>query len=215
MIRLILFDNDGTLSDSVPTCRDATNVALAEAGLKPVSMMDIAKGMRLETVLRMMEHAGTEDRRLGEKLSASFYDHWEAISDETLLFPGIPELLETLADSGISMGIVSNNRSDVVTRVMSSGGIVKHFPVIIGEDNAEETKPGPGGLLQACRLCGFPPEETVYVGDGPSDSLAARAAGIISIGVCWNTHDVADISSMGFDRLIDKPSELPGCLPKP
>ena len=212
MIRLTLFDNDGTLSDSIPTCRQATNKALAGAELNPVSMTDIAKGMRLETVLRMMEHAGTDDRRLGEELAVSFYDHWEAISDETQIFPGIPDLLDVLADSGMLLGIVSNNRSDAVTRVMNSGGIMKYFPLIIGEDNADEPKPAPGGLLQACRTLGVSPVETVYIGDGPSDPLAARAAGITSIGVRWNTHDVADITAMGFDHLIARPEELPELL---
>ena len=63
-------------------------------------------------------------------------------------------------------------------------------------------------LLQACRLCGVLPEEAVYVGDGPSDAIAARAAGMPSVGITWNSHDPADVRSMGFDVLIDKPSEL-------
>lgn len=208
MIKLLLFDNDGTLSDSVPRCQQATNYALAEAGFPGVSTAETAEGMRLETVLRMMSHAGSDDRDLGRQLAASYHRHSSPLVDETLLFPGISEMLESLSVSGYAMGIVSNNLSNTVERVLRANNVISHFPVIIGEDNADETKPRPEGLLQACRLCGYGAEVSVYVGDGPSDALAARAAGVISVGVRWNTHDPIDVSAMGFDYLIDSPGEL-------
>lgn len=212
MIKLVLLDNDGTLSDSVPRCQQATNYALAEAGFPGVSTAETAEGMRLETVLRMMSHAGSEDTDLGRRLGASYHRYSSPLVDETLLFPGIQEMLQSLSAAGYAMGIVSNNLSNTVERVLRANNVISHFPVIVGEDNAEETKPRPEGLLQACRLCGFSVEETVYVGDGPSDALAARAAGIISVGVTWNTHDPADVGAMGFDYLIDSPGELKSLL---
>lgn len=208
MIKLVLLDNDGTLSDSVPSCRQATNSALAEAGFPPVSIAETAEGMRLETVFRMMSHAGSDNPDLGRQLAASYYRYTSPLVDEILLFPGVPEMIQSLSASGYALGIVSNNLSDTVERVLRANNVISSFPVIVGEDNAEETKPRPEGLLQACRLSGFRPDETVYVGDGPSDSLAAEAAGIISVGVKWNTHDKADVSAMGFDYLIDTPADL-------
>ena len=73
MIMCILFNHDGTLADSVPQCRTASNLALADAGLPAVSRQDIADGMRLETVLRMLRHANTEDPNLGRTLPLSFH----------------------------------------------------------------------------------------------------------------------------------------------
>jgi len=60
--------------------------------------------MRLETVLRMMNHAGTDDRELGRELAASYHRHFSPLVDETLLFPGIPEMLESLSAAGYAMG---------------------------------------------------------------------------------------------------------------
>jgi hypothetical protein len=68
------------------------------------SAAETAEGMRLETVFRMMNHAGTDDRDLGRQLVASYHRHSSPLVDETLLFPGIPEMLESLSAAGHAMG---------------------------------------------------------------------------------------------------------------
>ena len=106
------------------------------------------------------------------------------------------------------MGIVSNNISFVVDRVLRGNNIRHYFSVLIGEDNAEQTKPGPGGLLQACRIMGVDPDTCVYVGDSLSDCDSAAAAGMKSIGVTWNEHDPVDVRTLGFTTTIDSMDEL-------
>ena len=92
--------------------------------------------------------------------------------------------------------------------VLSQNQIRSFFSLIVGEDNAEETKPGPGGLLQACRLLDVKPVNSLYVGDSLSDSVAAEAAGMPSIGVKWNHHDKVDIDTLGFTFTVNTPDEI-------
>ena len=208
MKQAILFDNDGTLSDSVPICQEATNQVLTDLGFSPVTLIQISAGMRLETPLRMMEHAGIDDIALGRIMSDEYYLHAQPLAEKTKIFPGIAEMLEQLVDAGFKLGIVSNNRTSFISRVLEANGITCLFSVVIGDDNAEEIKPLPGGLLQACRILEVKPEDAVYVGDGPSDVKAAAAASIRSIGACWDSFAREKIRHMGFDRLVETPADV-------
>ncbi|MDF1566889.1 MAG: HAD family hydrolase [Spirochaetaceae bacterium] len=113
-----------------------------------------------------------------------------------------------LHDAGIQMGIVSNNRQLVIERVLEANGIADYFMFVIGEDTADEPKPAPGGILQACRRFGVDTEACLMVGDSMSDSLAASAAKMRSVGVSWNHHDTTPVETMGFSVTIEHPEEL-------
>ncbi len=207
-IKVILFDNDGTLSDSVTTVIEATNTVLEERGYEPGSDEDIIDGMRVKTTLRMLNHIGRDDKKLGTTLADEYYAAFFSIIHRIKLFDGITDCLNLLTERGFVLGIVSNNASDIVETVLTQNQIRLFFSIIIGEDNAEETKPGPGGLQQACRMLKIKPEECMYVGDSLSDSAAAEAAGIPSIGVKWNHHDKADIDTLGFTYTVTTPDEI-------
>ncbi len=208
MMRVVLFDNDGTLSDSVPTVIQATNQALSARGYAPNTDEEIIDGMRFKTSERMLRHIGSDDKKLGIILAEDYYAAFFSSISRVKLFDGIADCLNRLRTQEITLGIVSNNASDIVETVLSQNGIRSHFSILIGEDNAEETKPGPGGLLQACRLLDIKPDQCIYVGDSLSDSLAAEAAGMPSIGVEWNHHDNVDISSLSFTYTVETPDKI-------
>lgn len=206
--KVILFDNDGTLSDSVPTVIQATNQALAAKGYAPNTDEEIIDGMRIKTSSRMLKHIDSNDKKIGEALAEDYYSAFFSRINGIKLFNGIADCLNLLRAQTLTLGIVSNNASNIVDTVLTQNGIRSHFSIIIGEDNAEETKPGPGGLLQACRLLGVQPSQCIYIGDSLSDSLAAEAAGMPSIGVKWNHHDKIDIDSLGFTYTVDTPDKI-------
>ena len=206
--RVILFDNDGTLSDSVTTVIEATNMVLAARGYSPSPDEEIIDGMRIKTTLRMLNHVGNSDENLGTSLANDYYAAFFSIIGRIELFEGVAACLKTFIDRSYVLGIVSNNASDIVDTVLSQNQIRSFFSLIVGEDNAEETKPGPGGLLQACRLLDVKPENSLYVGDSLSDSVAAEAAGMPSIGIKWNHHDTVDIDTLGFTFTVDTPDEI-------
>jgi len=208
MMRAVLFDNDGTLSDSIPTVIQATNQALSARGYARNTDEEIIDGMRFKTSERMLRHIGGDDKELGRILAEDYYAAFLSSISRIKLFDGITDCLNLLRTQGITLGIVSNNASDIVDTVLSQNGIRPYFSIIIGEDNAEETKPGSGGLLQACRLLDIQPGQGIYVGDSLSDSLAAEAAGMPSIGVKWNHHDKVDIDSLGFTYTVDTPENI-------
>lgn len=92
-----------------------------------------------------------------------------------VLAPGVPEILEQLSETGIRLGIVSNNYPAVRT-VLENMGIGKFFDPIIISEEAGLCKPDPAILELACSRAGVQPEQSLYVGDHPFDILCAHAA---------------------------------------
>ncbi|MDF1566890.1 MAG: HAD hydrolase-like protein [Spirochaetaceae bacterium] len=83
---VILFDNDGTLTDSIPAVARATNAALLSHGFSEVSIEEVADGMRYETVRRMACHARITDDVLALTLSRDFYQQLEKAVESVRLF---------------------------------------------------------------------------------------------------------------------------------
>lgn len=207
-IQTIIFDNDGTLSNSIPVIIRATNIALASAGFVSSPDEEIIDGMQIGTVLRMKNHIKSNDDEMADYLTSEFYRQMDLLIGEIPAFPGVSDCLKDLEEKSYPMGLVSNNRCSVIERVLTGNKIRNYFSIIIGEDNAVETKPGPGGLLQACREMDAAPECCVYVGDSETDARSSAAAGMKSIGVTWNTHDAVDVRTLGFTATIDNINQL-------
>ena len=80
------------------------------------------------------------------------------------------------------VGALSNAAVAYVERVLAVHRLQGHFCVLHGADDVPAPKPAPDGLILCCKELGQDPAHVVYVGDSPSDGLAARAAGMKSIG---------------------------------
>jgi phosphoglycolate phosphatase-like HAD superfamily hydrolase len=81
------------------------------------------------------------------------------------------------------------------------------FKVALGADEVPAAKPAADGLLLCCERLGVDPENSVYVGDSPTDGQAARAAGMKSIGVLWGAGEEAALTA-SFDVVVPDVPEL-------
>ncbi len=176
----VLFDLDGTLIDSKKDIASAANAARLHFGMEPLP---------LETVMGYIgwgiEHLnqktlGTEDpKRLAEGLEvlkAYYRDH---CVDQTVIYPGVMELLKNLKDRGVKMGLVSNKPHEFTLITLEKLGLAPYFVVALGADVVANKKPHPEPLLSALKQMGVSPGESVMIGDSPVDVEAARAAGML------------------------------------
>lgn len=85
-------------------------------------------------------------------------------------------------------GALSNACTAYVNAVIEVNQLSNIFSIGLGPDQVPAPKPAPDGLLQMARQLHVSPDRCVYVGDSPSDGLAASAAGMFSIGVTWGSH---------------------------
>ena len=180
----VIWDVDGTLADSTNLGFTSTNAVLVEAGLSSITLADYMRGTRYATPQRLAWHAtGDITAPCGVELGAAFDRHYIALVSPTTasFFPGVARLVAAVAAAGKSQAVLSNACGEYARAVMDVNDVTRHMVRIDGADDAPAVKPAPDGLLAQCAFFQWTPETCVYVGDSPSDGVAARAAGMMSV----------------------------------
>lgn len=217
----ILFDWDGTLSDSIALVTAATNEVLARHGFDLLGEDAIHDGMQHPTAERFAYHLGWEMSEPEHAArAAQIADEFYAAADRlghiyTKLYPGVREMLDEIVSRGLPMGIVTNNRNGVIVALLRHLKLDRHFPVVIAEENVALPKPDPEGVRIAAGLLGASVERTVFVGDSRSDAEAAANAGAIGIGIAWQAASIVHTRPGTYEHVIELPSDLIDALPDP
>lgn len=213
--RAILYDVDGTISDSFMLGFKATDEVLKSEGYSSITEDTYHQGTRYTTPQRFAWHAtgDPEDTSgVGDKLGSLFDDYYvKLVSKDTApLYDGIDSMLRSLPKdyADLKQGALSNACGAYVQAVMKANNLEDLMGVMKGADEVPEAKPKGGGLLMCSEIINVSPDECVYVGDSPTDGHAAKAAGYYcSVGVTWGSHPAQTVRA-AFDYTVSSVSEL-------
>src|SRR5262249_4242068 len=182
----VIFDLDGTLADTLGDIAAAMNRTLRAHGF-PVHPVDAYRTFVGEGVRRLVERAlppGTEDRR--EAFLAAYQaDYAEHMLDVTVLFPGIPAVLDALGRAKVPVAVLSNKTDGATRRLVETLCGRWDIRETMGERPGVPRKPDPAAALSLADARGAPPERVTLVGDTAVDMLTARSAGMRPVGVLW------------------------------
>lgn len=205
----VIFDLDGTLTDTLADLRNSVNFALNRFGFPERTTGEIrafiGNGVKRLVFLSVPENT-PED--ISEKCLAFFKEHYAANSlVETKPYDGITNMLKKLKDNNIKTAVVTNKMHSAAV------DIVKFFfedliDVTVGQVDGMAQKPSHDGIYKALEFLGISKESAVYVGDSEVDCITARNAGIPCIGVTWGFRDRDVLISNGADCIADNPSEI-------
>ncbi|GAB3587871.1 HAD family hydrolase [Calidifontibacter terrae] len=202
---VVLFDFDGTLADTIALIVDSYHHTLSTAGLPAVDEVEVRSwiGRPLQPVFEQ-RYPGR-----GEELTA-VYREWNLDHHDALIRPveGITDLLHQLRNNGVQLGVVSSKRTDLVEQGLAAVGLDTAISVLAGMDDTTSHKPDPAPLLHAATTLSARPEDCVYVGDADVDILAARAAGMASIGVTWGAGDPVVLRGLRPNAVVDSAPRL-------
>jgi len=205
----IIFDHDGTLVNSIEAVIICSNLTLREFGYPECTADEIKRGMAFPTAERFSGHSGCNNHEILDRMSAFFY---RSMNDEGIeylkIYPGIPEVLDRLANAGFSMGMVSNNQGIFIRKAAARLRYSYDLEIILGEENIRKPKPSPDGLLQACAGLDGCPDKSWYIGDAATDYHAAMAAGMRCGLVTWGAHPEKELVSCGADAIFRSPKEM-------
>lgn len=227
-----IFDIDGTIADSWRLGFDATQVVLENNNIPVITEELYHECTKYSTPIRLAYHAGLEpsDEQfsiVGERLAKEFDDLYVGlVTTETAgFYKGIDELLYDIAkiDADVRIAALTNAcvaYAHAVLKVncpkISNGsqndGIYEKFRSIHGADTVPQPKPKPDGLYKCCEEIGLEPHQCVYIGDSPSDGVAAKAAGCLAIGVLYGSHSMESLKNAPFDYLCADVNELKSLL---
>lgn len=211
--RAVLFDLDGTLADTAPDLAAAVNKLRRDRGLDEIgyeALRPVASaGAR--GLIGAAFGLGPDDERY-EELRIAFLDNYAAaIAVESVLFPGVPELLAAISEAGIAWGIVTNKAARFTEALIPHIGL-HHAACVISGDTTAHPKPHPAPLLEAARRLSIPPTECWYVGDDLRDILAGRAAGMATVAAAWGYCGLTEPTQWGADALAHTATDVSKAL---
>lgn len=207
--KAIIFDLDGTLTDTLCDLMLSTNYALRAMGW-PERTLDEVRRFVGNGVRRLMEQAvpaDTEEEEF-EECFQIFQEHYvKHCQDHTSLYPGIAELLVELKSRGYKLAIVSNKLQKGVDELYHAF-FQDTIQVAIGERKDVRRKPMPDMVNLALKELEVTAEECIYVGDSEVDMATARNAGLPCISVLWGFRDQDYLREIGAFRMVSVPAEI-------
>jgi len=209
--RLVVFDLDGTLIDSIGDIAVSANQTLVEAyGESARLSRDVVRGFvghgaRL-LIERCLGAAGKPEADIGRVFERFLAIYGSRLTETTRLYPGMSEALDRL-ESSSRLAVLTNKPGAMSRTIVKDLGLAGRFMAVIGGDDLTTKKPDPEGLLKIAAEAGVGPEETALVGDSAVDVRTARNAGAISIGVLWG-YDREGVTAEKPDLLLADPRDL-------
>ena len=207
--RLVLFDLDGTLLDTLDDLSEAVNHALRLRGL-PLQTSDEYMKMVGHGVRNLVKQALPEDKQADEALIdaalADFKTYYTAHIDvHTHPYPGMQELVMSLHKAGVFLAVTSNKFQEGADYLIHKFFPGIPFAAILGNRPGFPLKPDPQIVGEVLRRTGIKPEDAVLVGDSPTDMKTAANGGIASIAVTWGYRPMKGLPGL---TVVDTPEEL-------
>jgi phosphoglycolate phosphatase len=204
------FDLDGTLLDTSGDLAATLNRVLAEDG-RPALPLERILGMVGRGVHALLEQAvaatGGGDASVVDLLHPRFVQTYVAhIAEHSRPYPGLLDALDTLAERGVTLAVVTNKLEALTLPLLEATGLLPRFACVIGGDTLGPgtAKPSPAPILEMVRRCGGP---AAFVGDSIYDVQAAQAAGLPVIACSFGFSRVP-VATLGAEAVIDSFAEL-------
>lgn len=182
--RVVLFDLDGTLVDSIELIVRAAEYAFSNVMGRAAPRAEIMAGIGRPLMQQFGAYAESEEQL--EALIAAYrvyqLEHHDVLTQP---YDGVNDAVRGLKDGGRSLGVVTSKTEPLAHRAISHIGLEGCFEIVVGIESTTRHKPEPEPLHFAMERLGALPAETIYVGDSPFDLQAARAARVASIAVTW------------------------------
>jgi phosphoglycolate phosphatase len=215
MVKAILFDLDGTLADTAPDLGHALNRQRVARGLPalPIEVIRTEASAGARGLLGLGFNIKPSDAGY-DAMRTEFLDFYsERLCHETMLFPGIMELLDELDGRGVQWGIVTNKPARFTLPLVGELGLRTRAACIISGGDTTHSKPHPEPLLAASKAMTIMPAECIYLGDDMRDVQASLAAGMEPVIARYGyLGSICPPETWGARYLIDEPRELLGYL---
>ena len=210
--KLVIFDLDGTLLDTINDLGEAVNHALKLRGLPVHSLEEITKmvghGVR-NLIMQALPAELRDDTATMDAVLADFTEYYFAhIDTYTQPYLGIPELITTLHRNGILLAVASNKFQAGTEYLIKEFFPGIPFVAVLGNRPGFPLKPDPEIVGEVLRKAGINKEEAVMVGDSPTDMRTAANGGIRGIAVGWGYRDMRDVEGITIVETVEELQKL-------
>ena len=211
MKKLVIFDLDGTLLNTIADLAHSTNYALNKLGY-PTHEIEKYNFMVGNGIDKLFERALPEGEKSKEnvlrvrKEFVPYYDIHNA--DDSRPYPGIPELLSYLQDAGIQIAVASNKNQAATQKLIDHYFPEIHFTAVFGQREGIKVKPDPTVVFDILEVAKVTKEEVLYVGDSGVDMQTAANARVTVCGVTWGFRPRAELEEFSPQYIVDTAEEI-------
>jgi phosphoglycolate phosphatase len=186
-IELAVFDLDGTLIDSRLDLANSVNASRAHMGLEPIANETVYSYVGNGAPVLIKKALGPEASEADVEKALQFFLAYyrEHKLDETKLYPGVREALDTLHGAGVPMAVLTNKPVRISVEIVDGLDLTGHFLRVYGGNSFAEKKPHPIGIDTLSGELGIALDGILMVGDSSVDVRTARNAKIRACGVTF------------------------------
>ncbi|MCC8342413.1 phosphoglycolate phosphatase [Pseudomonas stutzeri] len=217
--RLVMFDLDGTLMDSVPDLAAAVDKMLMLLGREPAGIERVrdwvGNGSRVlvrRALAGQLEHDGVADELADEAL-ALFMQAYAGGHELTAVYPGVRDCLDWLRERRVKLAIITNKPAQFIEPLLEEKGLAGYFDWLVGGDTLPQQKPDPAALFWVMDKAGVAPSESLFVGDSRNDVRAAKAATVRCVALTYGYNHGEPIADEQPALVLDDLRELVASVP--
>lgn len=210
-MKLIIFDLDGTLLNTIDDLAAAANHALWEYGL-PACSVEQCRQLVGNGVSKLLERILPQEMCTPEniaRLRAPFFSYYDThLWDQTRPYNSIKGVLQALQARGVKLAVASNKYQRATERLIQHFFPQISFVKVLGQRENIPLKPHPQIVEDILQAAGETRENTLYVGDSAVDMQTAQNAGVKACAVTWGFRSREELATCKPAYLIDSPAQL-------
>ena len=210
MSKLVIFDLDGTILDTLTDLKTSVNYTLKLKGYQEKTLEEIKKflGNGIEKLMRRSLPSDIDEKEFQECFHI-FKAHYEKnLQNETKPYPEIIEVMTKIREKGYKIAVVSNKFQAGVNELINKffSGLVD---IAVGLSENIKAKPDPSAIYYVFEKLDIKDlNDVFFVGDSEVDIETARNANIKIISVTWGFRSIGELKLLNPDYLVNNPKEL-------
>lgn len=211
MKKLIIFDLDGTLLNTIADLAQSTNHALRTLGYPTheVSQYNFMVGNGINKLFERALPEGEKSEENVLRVRKEFIPYYDVHNaDKSRPYPGIAELLAQLQAKGLQIAVASNKYQAATEKLIAHYFPGIRFTAVLGQREGVNVKPDPAIVHDILALAKVEKEEVLYVGDSGVDMQTAINAGVTACGVTWGFRPRTELEGFQPDYIVDKAADI-------